>query len=686
MFSESPAVASFSAAQELPGAGTPATPEAEKSPSLNAPDLPHHPDQMSEAEIEDLKAQIEASLPAGSTHLSRSASGLWYFRLKVPDAIREAHPHLPKEIRRSTKTRHRCHALAISRKMCLDFFIRYKKLETSVSQPDKKIEIASAPNSFVLTGIDGKITISASQIDFAMLQKLADIVKILEARLAANDANFAAPVQPPPVTASVPQPLQVQPPHSVITPEKAVQPVVQVQVLPVAQTTVVELPVACAAPHVVSSVPAAPAVPVADPAPAASVSVPSAYAAFDTTSPAPVWLSDAIEDWRLNGPNRFSEESWLHTYAATFRVLREVIGNTRRTIKLSDGGEQHHAPDIRVCEITRDHIVRFHEALKVLPGNKGHNTAIIEALVRIREREKNKQPLPSAHSVEKKLGHIQPFFKYAKQSKWMPADVWDVMELARKSAAAQLAKEERRSPRKKGYCALNTDELRKLFGQTAFSANAKKKPWTYWIPLLCLYQGMRVSEASQLYTDDVITIDGIPCISLIEDSQGDVVEEDLQDVASSSAEYRRLKNMSSRRTLPVHPKLIELGFLKFWESIKTANPLGPVHMFPQLRWESKQMFGRAPSRHIIQLMKNVEVYVTRYKVAHSLRSNFNQALTATQLQADLISIVLGHTNGSMKNDRYNMADYGPALPFPLIVEYMEKMEFGLDLKPLECGW
>lgn len=686
MISQGPAVASFSAPQGVPGAGTPAAQEAEKPLSLNAQDLPPHLEQMSEAETENLKAQIEASLPAGSTHLSRSASGLWYFRLKVPDAIRQAHPHLPKEIRRSTKTRHRCHALAISRKMCLDFFIRYKKLETSLPQPDRKIEIASAPNSFVLTCVDGKISISTSQIDFAMLQKLTGIVQTLEVAMASNDSCFAAPMQPSPVATPVPLPVQVQPQHSVITPTEAVQPVTLVQVPPVAQIPVVEQPAACVAAPVVTSVPVAPAAPAAHPAPAASVNVPAAYAAFDTTSPAPVWLSDAIEDWRVNGPNRFSEESWVHTYAATFRVLREVIGNTRRTIKLSDGGEQHHAPDIRVCEITRDHIVRFHEALKVLPGNKGHNTAIIEALVRIRDREKNKQPLPSAHSVEKKLGHIQPFFKYAKQSKWMPADVWDVMELARKSAAAQLAKEERRSPRKKGYCALNTDELRKLFGQTAFSANAKKKPWTYWIPLLCLYQGMRVSEASQLYTDDLITIDGIPCISLIEDSQGDVVEEDLQDVASSSAEYRRLKNMSSRRTLPVHPKLIELGFLKFWETIKTANPLGPVHMFPQLRWESKQMFGRAPSRHIIQLMKNVEVYVTRYKVAHSLRSNFNQALTATQLQADLISIVLGHTNGSMKNERYNMADYGPALPFPLIVEYMSKMEFGLDLKPLESGW
>ena len=121
MISQGPAVTSFSAPQGVPGAGTPAAQEAEKPLSLNAQNLPPHLEQMSEAETENLKAQIEASLPAGSTHLSRSASGLWYFRLKVPDAIRQAHPHLPKEIRRSTKTRHRCHALAISRKMCLDF-------------------------------------------------------------------------------------------------------------------------------------------------------------------------------------------------------------------------------------------------------------------------------------------------------------------------------------------------------------------------------------------------------------------------------------------------------------------------------------------------------------------------------------------------------------------------------------
>lgn len=579
MISENPAVTSFSAASESPGAGTPAASDAENLQSLNSSEFSSHQDPVEDdAQMHALQAQIEASWPAGATHLSRSPSGLWYMRLKVPDDIREAHPHLPKEIRRSTKTRHKIHALAISRKMCLDFFIRYRKLEMSMTQPDKQVEVASERNSFVLTCVDGKISISTHHIDFAMLQKLTGIVQNLQLAMASNDAAFAYPVEPSP--AAVPMPkredavLCGQAGHTVLS-TSFVQAVVQT---PVSNAVVS---------GVQAAVPAANLAPFPLYAPMTPASHALAGAAFEMAGTAPEWLSDAIVDWRLNGPNRFSNGSWEHTYASTFRVLREVIGNVRRTITHSDGGQQHNAPDIRVSELTRDHIVHFHEALKVLPPNQGHNTAIIEALVRIRDREKNKQPLPSAHSVEKKLGHVQPFFKYAKQSKWVHSDVFDVMELSRKSAAALLAKKERRSPRKKGYGALNTDELRKLFGQPAFAANAKKKPWTYWIPLFCLYQGMRVSEASQLYTDDIITIDGIPCVSLIEDSQGDVVEDDLEDVARTSAEYRRLKNMSSRRTLPLHPKLIELGFLKFWEGVKAANPLRPVHLYPQLAWDRR---------------------------------------------------------------------------------------------------
>lgn len=537
-----------------------------------------------------------------------------------------------------------------------------------MAQPDRQEHIALQRDSFVVTYVDGELSISTKDISLATLSKLTQIVQGLQTSFAANDAMFVAPLQAAPAVA-------ITATHAPVTciSEAHHQRMTQAAVPLPSQP--VHVPTQTAPQHAVQTRSAP-----------STVSTGSFARNFEITSYAPEWLSEAIEYWRANGPNRFSDESWHHSYRPTFRILREVIGTERHSIQHSDGSVEHGAPDIRICDLTSEHLVRFHEALKLLPPNQGHNTALIEALHRIRDREKNKQPLPSTHSVEKKLGHVQPFIKYAKQSKWLHPDVLDTMELSRKSAAALLVKTERKKARKPGFAALNTDELRKLFGHAAFTANAEKKPWSYWIPLFCLYQGMRVSEASQLYTDDIITLDSVPCISLIEDAQADVEEKDLMEVARCSEEYRRLKNTSSRRNVPLHPKLIELGFLSFYEKVKKSNPIRPVHLYPQLKWDSKQMFGRKPSRTIIEWMKAVGVHQTRYKVAHSLRSNFNQALTATLLPADLISILMGHATGSMKDSNYNMTDHGPALPFSVIVGHMEKMEFGLDLKPLAGVW
>jgi hypothetical protein len=62
--------------------------------------------------------------------------------------------------------------------------------------------------------------------------------------------------------------------------------------------------------------------------------------------------------------------------------------------------------------------------------------------------------------------------------------------------------------------------------------------WRKWVPLLCLHAGLRVAEAAQLEGPDIREIDGVPCID-VTDSNG-----------------RRLKNVQSRRYVPVHPFLL----------------------------------------------------------------------------------------------------------------------------------
>jgi len=71
--------------------------------------------------------------------------------------------------------------------------------------------------------------------------------------------------------------------------------------------------------------------------------------------------------------------------------------------------------------------------------------------------------------------------------------------------------------------------------------------------------------------------------------------------AANPDAYRRLKNQASRRVVPLHPKLIELGLLEFVEKLK-ASSSRPVHLFHGLTWSEDSLFGRQPSRYMRGLL------------------------------------------------------------------------------------
>ena len=74
-----------------------------------------------------------------------------------------------------------------------------------------------------------------------------------------------------------------------------------------------------------------------------------------------------------------------------------------------------------------------------------------------------------------------------------------------------------------------------------------------WVPWVCAYTGARVNEITQLRASDVRTIDGIPCIPITPDA-GTV-------------------KTSKERTVPLHPHLIDEGFLAFASKKRGNTPL-----------------------------------------------------------------------------------------------------------------
>lgn len=564
-----------------------------------------------------------------ASHLFRGANGTWYMRLAVPAEVRARHPELPKELKRSTETANRRFAETRAREMCLDFLIRYTTAEAPMQTPD-----TFANNSFSIVFNNGALQSSvahgASAETMLLMGRCLQLVTLQvcgrSVRSDSMQSGGGGPIL-------VPSPL------------------------PSGQSV---------APLTISK-------------------IQSAVEATCNVSP---WLSDAIEDWCENGSGRFGQVTWDTVYKPSFRVFRELVGAQRRDRVGKDGSKELGILDIRLQDLRRDLISQLRELLQELPPNQGKRTNDQEAMQRIELGRKDKVKPPSRGSVSKKLNHLGAFFEYCKRKGWIDQQILDEYELAKEGAATDAAGEaDKKTP---GYVALSQTELKTLYEQPSFLEGALKAPWCYWVPLICLHQGCRVSEAAQLFTDDIIRMDGVPCIAFIADESDE--DERPQEQASGSGkkhekkqrtyktveEFRRLKTKSSRRIVPIHPKLVELGFLDFVNSFKQISAL-PQHLFNDLRWEEKAMFGRYPSQHVIQLLKNGGIWKKYKKVGHSLRSNFKQALERTMLPDNLQQRLLGHSPQSMKDEHYNETDIGPAFPTAQVLPYLAKVDFGLCL-------
>lgn len=622
--------------------------------SIADPAAPNSCDATAEATGEDASSAPNAVWQPriNATHLSKGVNGIWYLRLAIPEHVRARHPELPKELRRSTKAVVRNVALAKARQMCLDFFIRYRH-GAPMPAPDQK-----SSQTFSIVYSDGFVHVEksdgASAETLILMQRCWEkvVLQVLgRTQRAANEPalNDAPAGSATPATTSVPATS-----HSTVP----VPPVPAEEQSPV---------------FAINEIASAPVVDVPPEEPAASTSV--------------LWLSDAIEDWRVNGGNKFSEQTWNYSYAASFRIFRELVGDRRRDRVATDGTTEFGIRDIEMHRLTRAHIAAFKAALKELPPNQGKSTADVEAWERIREGRRTKAPKPSLQSIDQKIRHIAPFIFFAKKKAWVSLEIQDEMELTKTAAAADLQKQDKQSNTVRGSVALSDSELQKLFMQPAFLEGAKTAAWRYWIPLICLYQGARVSEAAGLYSDDVVLIDDVHCLSFIPDNPENENDPDegaddkgrsRKIMAGTGEEYRRLKNKASRRVIPIHPKLIELGFLDFVET-KRYCAIRPVHLFSGLRWEDKSMFGRKPSVYMRGLLRIAGIAVRRKKVPHSLRSNYNQAMGKTMLPDTLQSRLLGHSTRSMKDSSYNETDNGPAFPFAEVLPYLAKVDFGLQL-------
>tara|TARA_R110002049_G_scaffold116963_1_gene269856 strand:+ start:311 stop:2485 length:2175 start_codon:yes stop_codon:yes gene_type:complete len=144
----------------------------------------------------------------------------------------------------------------------------------------------------------------------------------------------------------------------------------------------------------------------------------------------------------------------------------------------------------------------------------------------------------------------------------------------------------------------------------------------FWAPLIARFQGTRMEEALQLGPEDFGTDKGIPYMRI------------------RHTIINGVKTLSSERTLPVHPQLIELGLLKLVEQRKKE---GHIRLFPFLnRGKQKDTFSANFSKAFGYYRRTNECYWPGLDF-HALRTTFHHDLLGDDKSDAIRCRLMGHT-------------------------------------------
>jgi integrase len=226
----------------------------------------------------------------------------------------------------------------------------------------------------------------------------------------------------------------------------------------------------------------------------------------------------------------------------------------------------------------------------------------------------------------------------------------------------------------------DTSDLNLLFGSEIYTQHKRSRGQSgeasYWIPLLMYYSGARPEEIAGLALADVREDPEFGWYFSIEDRPG-VDDKDLFDGVPNS-HRRTLKNEASIRRVPVAQELIDLGLLRYIETVRST---GATVLFPTLTKDWHGKLSGAFSKFFGRYKRHVGIEDDR-KVLYSFRHTMKDFLEEAKVPTKYLQRMLGHTTG----DGAITDGYGSDLPFEHIVENFKKVNFHpISALPWEPG-
>lgn len=325
--------------------------------------------------------------------------------------------------------------------------------------------------------------------------------------------------------------------------------------------------------------------------------------------------------------------------------------------------------DLKLGEIDADVLRVFRDThLATLPGRLNHaeakfNTVGAIATIEAIKGSGDKWPCLSAEQRDKRMTRICRMFAWL-QPEWLNDNPSASLKgVSVQSKAERTLKEKTKETR----VPFTQEELSKVFSQSWFATgkirdvegvNRKCRPFEYWLPLMALHAGERIGELCQLHLDDVCKTEAGTWYLNIHEISKD----------------KSLKTDASTRMVPLHPILIQSGFIKWCERLRKE---GFQRVFPELSWSETTRYAKEPKRAMSDMFKKLGMPRNNTKVFHSFRHNVNNALIRLSDKGEVperIRLrVLGHAAGEGVNVEHYFNDYDADETSPFVA----KLSFNL---------
>jgi integrase len=233
----------------------------------------------------------------------------------------------------------------------------------------------------------------------------------------------------------------------------------------------------------------------------------------------------------------------------------------------------------------------------------------------------------SPQTIQKKyLSALNGIFSLAQTTGAIPAG-----ELPTKNHKLFTKADKKKAQHKSGYKPFTDEELSQIFDPA--NLLALEKPCDFWLPLLGLFTGGRISELCQLKVSDIKQIDGIWSM--------DINDEDAAQT---------LKTPAAMRKIPLPPQLIQIGFLDYLELVR---PYGDT-IFPYVQPDKFNHYGKTPGRRFGEYLDRLKI-TSPNKVFHSFRSTSNNRLKQLGVGEETRCQFIGHEHDTVNSKVYSTA-------------------------------